>query len=299
MALPTSGPLSLNDIQTEFGGSNPIGLNEYYGVASGIPASGTISIDNFYGASVPLWTPEQMSTHTWLDASDTSTINTFADTYVMEWRDKSGNNRHPTPQNYPRTNRYTLNGKNVIDFSWFDSQYFVLQGLSTSSLPSGASVFIMFRNYDFPSTAEGSGLWQIQNSGSMPYPANHFTWSDGWVYDGFGSTTRVQITSRPNLSSWTLYNVLAKPGLRQSRWNGGGLAYSASNTFSITGATYLGVSTWPGQAAYFWHGQIAEFIIVGGDISTADRQRMEGYLAHKWGRTSTLPSSHPYKSVHP
>lgn len=51
MALQSSGAISLNDIQTEFGGSNPIGINEYYGVAPGIPASGQISIGNFYGAS--------------------------------------------------------------------------------------------------------------------------------------------------------------------------------------------------------------------------------------------------------
>lgn len=62
MALPTSGPLTLADIQTEFGGSNPIGLNEYYAggvnVPSGtsgtngpVPSSGAISISNFYGTS--------------------------------------------------------------------------------------------------------------------------------------------------------------------------------------------------------------------------------------------------------
>jgi hypothetical protein len=51
MALQTSGSISLLDIQNEFGGSNPIGLNEYYGAASGIPASGTIAIGDFYGAS--------------------------------------------------------------------------------------------------------------------------------------------------------------------------------------------------------------------------------------------------------
>jgi hypothetical protein len=62
MALPTSGPLSLTDIQTEFGGSNPISLSEYYAggsyVPSGasgtngpIPTSGAISLSDFYGAS--------------------------------------------------------------------------------------------------------------------------------------------------------------------------------------------------------------------------------------------------------
>ena len=51
MTLQSSGAISLANVQTEFGGSNPIGINEYYGVASGVPASGTISLANFYGKS--------------------------------------------------------------------------------------------------------------------------------------------------------------------------------------------------------------------------------------------------------
>jgi hypothetical protein len=59
MALPESGPLSLSDIQAEFGGTSPIGLNEYYkggafvlntDFAPNVPSSGTISISDFYGA---------------------------------------------------------------------------------------------------------------------------------------------------------------------------------------------------------------------------------------------------------
>ena len=51
MALQTSGAISLQDIQNEFGGSHPISLSEYYGVASGIPSSGQISVSQFYGKS--------------------------------------------------------------------------------------------------------------------------------------------------------------------------------------------------------------------------------------------------------
>jgi hypothetical protein len=53
MALPGSGPLSMSQIAGEFGGSTPHSLNEYYGVASGIPSSGTISINQFYGKEKP------------------------------------------------------------------------------------------------------------------------------------------------------------------------------------------------------------------------------------------------------
>jgi hypothetical protein len=60
MTLQSSGAISLADVQTEFGGSNPIGINEYYGVAAGVPASGTISLNDFYGKSASYWTSNIM-----------------------------------------------------------------------------------------------------------------------------------------------------------------------------------------------------------------------------------------------
>ena len=59
MALPSSGTITMPQIQAEFGGANPIGLNEYYrggtyvpnwSGTSSIPTSGTISLNDFYGA---------------------------------------------------------------------------------------------------------------------------------------------------------------------------------------------------------------------------------------------------------
>jgi hypothetical protein len=46
-------------------------------------------------------------------------------------------------------------------------------------------------------------------------------------------------------------------------------------------------------------GDYCELIIINGSLSTADRQTVEGYLAHKWGLTASLPSDHPYKNVPP
>lgn len=58
MTLQTSGGIRLDQIQTEFGGSNPISLSEYYRGGSyvhssitAVPASGAISLSNFYGTS--------------------------------------------------------------------------------------------------------------------------------------------------------------------------------------------------------------------------------------------------------
>jgi hypothetical protein len=62
MTLQSSGQISLLDIQNEFGGSAPIGIDEYYG-AGGAPASGTISIGDFYGRSAFTWTQDIMGAH--------------------------------------------------------------------------------------------------------------------------------------------------------------------------------------------------------------------------------------------
>ena len=65
MALTSSGQLKFSEIQTEWGGSNPISLSEYYSggtlvaatsgytgrVITNIPASGTIKVSNFYSTA--------------------------------------------------------------------------------------------------------------------------------------------------------------------------------------------------------------------------------------------------------
>jgi hypothetical protein len=62
MALPSSGAISLGEVQTEFGGSNPISISEYYmnggivpngtinGSGNPIPSSGEISLASFRGS---------------------------------------------------------------------------------------------------------------------------------------------------------------------------------------------------------------------------------------------------------
>ncbi len=58
MTLQTTGAISLGNVQTEFGGANPIAISEYYrnggrvpsgGTNNGVPTSGQISISQFRG----------------------------------------------------------------------------------------------------------------------------------------------------------------------------------------------------------------------------------------------------------
>lgn len=92
MPLPSSGPLSLSDIQTEFGGTNPISLNEYYagganvpagtsGTYGAVPSSGTISIRNFYGTTKIVRGESQYSgcaTYSWVAPAGVTSVSVVA-----------------------------------------------------------------------------------------------------------------------------------------------------------------------------------------------------------------------------
>jgi len=74
--------------------------------------------------------------------------------------------------------------------------------------------------------------------------------------------------------------------------SGSNISYTTS-----LGATALRV--WANRGNSFQpSGDIAEFVIVE-DSSTSTQEKIEGYLAHKWGTASALPSSHPYKNNPP
>lgn len=99
MAIPSSGPLSFANIQTEFGGSNPIGLNEYYAggayVAAGttgtngaVPSSGELPINKFYGTSAEIvgqaeytWGANSSATYTWIAPAGVTSVSVIVIAY--------------------------------------------------------------------------------------------------------------------------------------------------------------------------------------------------------------------------
>ena len=88
MPLQLSGTITLAQIQTEFGGSNPISLSEYdrggglvpnTAANANIPTSGIIRLSNFYGGSntVSVTTVYQTSRGTNTSRSTTTAYSTF------------------------------------------------------------------------------------------------------------------------------------------------------------------------------------------------------------------------------
>ena len=69
----------------------------------------------------------------------------------------------------------------------------------------------------------------------------------------------------------------------------------ARETSTAFGLTRIGTRL---TTANLWDGLIGEIIVLD-EPTEANRQRIEGYLAWKWGLTGNLPDAHPYKTFPP
>ena len=66
-----------------------------------------------------------------------------------------------------------------------------------------------------------------------------------------------------------------------------------------TGELLVGPAPEEGQStALLWTGEQLEGVAISS-VDTANRQKLEGYLAHKWDLVYLLPANHPYKKCRP
>lgn len=74
MTLPSSGSISMSDIRTEFGGSAPDSISEYYSADTGVPASGAISMSDFYGTSASVTVAFNASSYVGSDSESSGAV---------------------------------------------------------------------------------------------------------------------------------------------------------------------------------------------------------------------------------
>ena len=227
-----------------------------------------------------LWTPVQLgsSLALWLDAADASTVILNGST-VSQWIDKSGNGRHVSQATAADQPIYTLNGLNglpVLDWGTAANS----RALSRTGMTGYSPVrYFGVADYDGPNPfSEYYGLIShphVSSNDLLITNANDQNWYFGnFILNGGGSSP----VALPTISSPF---VFATDFAQNS---------NRSEIFIGRDRNFRGRS---------WIGKISEIIALNTLPSTADRQRLEGYLAHKWGLASNLPSDHPYKTSPP
>ena len=221
----------------------------------------------------------------WLDASHSSTIEENGGK-VSQWNDKSGNGHHATQSTEslkPISGTATINGNNALKFDGTDDR------LENSSLTTGQpfSVFAVIK--DDISSGSFRTWWSgdsgatrsfLQNSNGN----NRSMWADSYLYNGSSTTNNEIWTAEFNGSSSVLY-------VDGTAGSTGNVGDNSINGF------WIGEEN--GSSDPNWNGLIGEILIFDAILSEADRQKIEGYLAHKWGLEASLPADHPYKNAIP
>lgn len=226
-----------------------------------------------------LWTPAEITTALWLDADDSGTIQDTPS--ALTWADKSGNGRDASQD----ASRPSV-GSGFISFS--GSQYLDISG----GLPvlDGLSVFEVF---DRPSSTGFSLIMGGTRSSEPPYTT--FWETDSTIYTGLGTTGFT--THGVSTSTGTVMHSIVRDASSCQLWQDGfsvGSPQSALTNSGVYDLAYVGR-----RASNYNSGNIREIVVVPASLSSADRQRIEGYLAWKWGLEGKLPSGHPYKNEAP
>ncbi len=228
------------------------------------------------GVSFPLFSPTQIAgLKLWLKAdalvlNDADPVTTWADASA------SGNDAtQTTAANKPTYRSNVVNGKPAVRF---DGANDFLQFADVFSLLSAGEIFIVVKiDADPPGAAAQTGLWTLGSDTQN----THFPFTDGTIYDQFGTTVRKATADpTPLLTSFRLYNVSSASGNWTSRLNSSQIFTTATNTVGFTTAPVLGAGV--GGATYFLDGDIAEVILYDAALSSGNRANVESYLNSKY-----------------
>ena len=249
------------------------------------------------------WTPADLTgLALWLDASDASTVTTNAG--ATAWNDKSGNARHYVQATESLRPAYVLaarNGNNLLRFASDEMQ-------STNQMINGASSYTLaFKLNEIPTLGNQATVLNMRHSSTNRTGfeiINVNTYIPYTVVNDQGSTIpscgyNKAISTNSQIFAWS-YN--GGPNSSTSSYSiaqdGGIKTLTTGGNINFLDAALSKIGTRIGQTTYA-NMDMYEIVVAGSVLSSTDRQKLEGYLAHKWGLAGNLPADHPYKSAAP
>ena len=221
----------------------------------------------------------------WLDGADSSSL-TLSGSSVTAWRDKSGNNFHASQSTTAKQGTIvSTGGVRMTTSAWYN-----LNGTTGATYTKTHSVFIVAT----PSTSAGYFYGRNPANGGGPTIISAFTGTSIEYYD---SSQRYTFSSAPTASTPFIACYTRTQGGNIVGSFNGSVVFTQAQTYdngTTYGWLYLNASmgdTYTDRT----NSTVYEFIIYNEALTTSQRQLIEGYLAWKWGRVSSLPGTHPYK----
>jgi hypothetical protein len=246
------------------------------------------------------WTPAYLgaSLALWLDAEDTDSI-TLNGSNVAQWSDKSGNDRHATQATAANQPTYTASayaGKPALTFDGVNNNLEVNYNYSGDK----ATIYAVVSRLGGGSTEQ----WVFSSYGGVygtPLVAPMWTTAPGNDWATYSTAFLSNGAELPTdgtpfalgLASDISGSVLdAFTNGTRSAQHATGARYTEGGARNFIGAEVNGNSR-------FLSGRISEIIQTETVLSTTDRQKLEGYLAWKWGLEASLPAGHPFRNSPP
>lgn len=272
--------------------TNSNGVNDMFDIGEAYADQMQLAIS---GSTNAAWDPSSITTRLWLDMDDQSVF-TSSSGNVTQIADKSGNN-----YTFNAANGSTLtavntaqNNKNILRFD-------------------GNSDATSYRSIAFSSTAVHKWFFVVKvtasdsHDGLVSFTKSNptlqillFNLSGNGVFSGdWYFNPGNNITSNPTnlLNQWVMLSMeLDIPNNRvTASLNATPYATNVNQSaLSTMGSGSIRLNDYQNNADSDW-GEV----IFTEDVTQTNSDKIEGYLAHKWGLTSDLPSSHPYKTQAP
>lgn len=248
------------------------------------------------------WSPFEIPTLLWFDAATPSTITSTSGS-VQSFKDKKS----------PLTlERFTAGGADIITGAISQGGLNVLDltGIGATDIaylrnPS-SPVAAASGNVTFATVARVSGappfgsLYSVDSNNDFQLDAS----AEGVFAPRILSTSlglpSIESDLGNQLGAWGIFVVRFdfSTNTAEIRVNGSVGASSASYTIKLTGTQAFSLFTNRGTDKHL-RGQFAEHVITDDDAVVSTAERLEGYLAHRWGLAASLPVDHPYKNSPP
>jgi hypothetical protein len=220
----------------------------------------------------------------WLDAADTTTM-TLSGTSVQTWRDKSSSFLTATAGGTAPVYT-TYNSFPAMQFSGSNS-------FTTGTIPSA--------NLDSTGITFFAAVTQTNNSQASAAVLATQTPEKSLRYDAGYSLYTINNTTLRGFQNDFVSGVkcFIDTAASFNAYDNGSNVYVTTTAVTYqaqTTSTFFQLGIW--GTSYFF-GFLNEAIVFNNAISIATRQQVEGYLAWKWGFTSSLIATHPYKTTPP
>lgn len=263
------------------------------------------------GNTNSLWKPDDVEL--WLDASDTTTT-TFSGSNLVSITDKNSDGSAGSNA-FSATGNIVAGSENGLQTLTFEDDSPTATGgaggLGSDYIQSSALASAMSSNNQVwffaikPINVGTDDSGASQYDGMFMVGAKTYLTSIGNFYESNQVLNSTGVLPNNEVSILAIQMNWATSGNNgtTSCWIDGasvGTVDRAQNTNTNTPLASTGTSAWKfmmyNNGQNFLEGEFCEFIATD---NLSDREKIEGYLAHKWGIESKLPAGHTYKTTAP